>query len=86
MAGGRPQPVEISEGTGRARLCAHVKLWTLNTATDKELRDRRVEDIVNAPTQQALLSDCFGLCLCRCESLHYKKWTKLIIKIMKIGF
>ena len=40
-------------GTGRARLCAYVKLSTLNSAIDSELRDRKVED---RATQQALLS------------------------------
>ena len=45
---GRPQPGEVSEGTGRARLCAHVKLWTLNSAIELELRDRRVEGRVTA--------------------------------------
>ena len=29
VVGGRPLPGEVSEGTGRARLCAHVKIWTL---------------------------------------------------------
>ena len=35
-------------GTGRARLCAYVKLSTLNSAIDPELRDRKVEDRANA--------------------------------------
>ena len=35
-------------GTGRARLCAYVKLLTLNSAIDPELRDRKVEDRANA--------------------------------------
>ena len=35
-------------GTGRARLCAYVKLSTLNSAIDPELRDRKVEDKANA--------------------------------------
>ena len=34
-------------GTGRARLCAYVKLSTLNSAIDPELRDRKVEDRAN---------------------------------------
>ena len=33
-------------GTGRARLCAYVKLSTLNSAIDPDLRDRKVEDSV----------------------------------------
>ena len=52
--GGRPYPCEVSEGTGRARLCAYVGHSTLNSAIEQELRDRRVEDRVNI--QQALLS------------------------------
>ena len=48
VVGGRPLPGEVSEGIGRARLCAHVKLWTLNSAIDQELLDRRVEGRVNA--------------------------------------
>ena len=35
-------------GTGRARLCAYVKLSTLNSTIDPELRDRKVEDRANA--------------------------------------
>ena len=52
--GGRrhSQPGEVSEGTGRARLCAYVctyvKHSTLNSAIEQELRDRRVEDRANA--------------------------------------
>ena len=46
--GGRPLPGEVSEGTGRARLCAYVKHSTLNSAIEQELRDRRVEDSANA--------------------------------------
>ena len=45
---GRSSPVEVTEGTGRARLCAYVKHSTLNYAIEKELRDRRVEDRANA--------------------------------------
>ena len=45
---GRPQLGEVSEGTGRARLCAYVKHSTLNSAIEQELRDRRVEDRANA--------------------------------------
>ena len=37
-------------GTDRARLCAYVKLSTLNSAIDPELRDRKVEDRANATT------------------------------------
>ena len=48
VVGGRPLPGEVSEGTGRAWLCAHVKIWTLNSAIDQELLDRRVESRVNA--------------------------------------
>ena len=46
--GGWPQPGEVSEGTGRARLCAYVKHSTLNSVIEQELRDRREEDRVNA--------------------------------------
>ena len=48
VVGGRPLPGEVSEGIGRARLCVHVKLWTLNFATDQELLNRRVKGRVNA--------------------------------------
>ena len=34
--------------TGHARLCAYVKLSTLNSAIDPELPDRKVEDRANA--------------------------------------
>ena len=33
--GGRPQPVEVSEGNSHARLCAYAKLRTLNFVIDK---------------------------------------------------
>ena len=48
--GGRPQLGEVSEGAGRAQLCAYVKHLTLNSAIKKkqELRDWRVEDRANA--------------------------------------
>ena len=46
--GVRSQPGEVSEGTGRARLCVYVKHLTLNSAIKQELQDRRVEDRVNA--------------------------------------
>ena len=46
--GSGPQPVEVSEWTGRARQCAYVKLWALNSVIDQELRDRRVEGRANA--------------------------------------
>ena len=46
--GGRPQPGEVSERTGRARLCAYVKHSTLNSAIEQELCDRRLEDKANA--------------------------------------
>ena len=46
--GGKPYPGEVSEGTGRARLCAYAKHSTLNSAIGQELRDRRVEDRANA--------------------------------------
>ena len=35
-------------GTGRAQLCAYCKLSILNSATDPELRDQKVEDRANA--------------------------------------
>ena len=38
---GRPWPSEVSEGTGRARLCAYVKHSTLNFAREQALCDRR---------------------------------------------
>ena len=37
---GRPWQVEASEGTGRARLCAYIKLWTLKSPIGKEWCDR----------------------------------------------
>ena len=43
---GRSQAV--SEGTGRARLCAYVKHSILNSAIEQELRDWRVEGRANA--------------------------------------
>ena len=46
--GGRPQPGEVSVGTGRACLCAFVKHLTLNSAIEQELRDWRVEDWTDA--------------------------------------
>ena len=46
--GGRPLPGEVSDGTGRARLCAYVKHSTQNTAIEQEWRDRRVERRANA--------------------------------------
>ena len=46
-------PVEASEGTGRARLYAHVTYPTLNYVIEQVLRYRRVDC---RPTQQALLS------------------------------
>ena len=45
---GRPWSGDVIEGTGRARLYAYVKHSTLNSATEQELRDRRVEDRANA--------------------------------------
>ena len=51
--GGRPQPLDVSEGTGSARLCAYVKHSTLNSAIGHGLRDRSVGHRV---TQHALLS------------------------------
>ena len=47
LVAGRSQ-LKPAIGTGRARLCAYVKLSTLNSAIDPELRDRKVEDRVNA--------------------------------------
>ena len=46
--GSRPRPVDFSEGTGRARLCAHVTYSTLNSAVKQESRDKVVEDRANA--------------------------------------
>ena len=43
---GRSQLKSVS-GTGRARLCAYVKLSTLNSAIEPELHDRRVEGRAN---------------------------------------
>ena len=47
LVAGRSQ-LKPAIGTGRARLCAYVKLSTLNSAIDPELRDRKVEDRANA--------------------------------------
>ena len=47
LVAGRSQ-LKSAIGTGRARLCAYVKLSTLNSAIDPELRDRKVEDRANA--------------------------------------
>ena len=47
LVAGRSQSMSAI-GTGRARLCAYVKLSTLNSAIDPELRDRKVEDRANA--------------------------------------
>ena len=47
LVAGRSQS-KSAIGTGRTRLCAYVKLSTLNSAIDPELRDRRVEDRANA--------------------------------------
>ena len=47
LVAGRSQS-KSAIGTGRARLCAYVKLSTLNSAIDPELRDRKVEDRANA--------------------------------------
>ena len=44
--GGRPQLGEVSEGTGRARLCAYHS--TLSAAIEQGLRDGRVDDRANA--------------------------------------
>ena len=53
--GGRPWLGEVGKGTGRARYVrAYVKYWTLNSAIEQELCDRRVEDRANA--KQGLLS------------------------------
>ena len=46
--GGRPQPVKVSEETGRAWLCTYVEYSTLNFTVEQELRDRRAEDMANA--------------------------------------
>ena len=37
---------------GYVALCAYVKLSTLNSATDPELRDRKVEDRANLSNQR----------------------------------
>ena len=48
QAGGAKQEMspkrahKISEGTGSARLCAYVKIWTLNSVMDQALHNRRV--------------------------------------------
>ena len=47
LVAGRSQS-KSAIGTGRPRLCAYVKLSTLNSAIDPELRDRKVEDRANA--------------------------------------
>ena len=47
LVAGRSQ-LKPAIGTGRARLCAYVKLSTLNSVIDRELRDRKVEDRANA--------------------------------------
>ena len=47
LVAGRSQS-KSAIGTGRARLCAYVKLSTLNSAIDPELRDRKVGDRANA--------------------------------------
>ena len=44
LVAGRSQSKSVI-GTGRARLCAYVKLSTLNSAIDPELRDRKVEGL-----------------------------------------
>ena len=49
LVAGRSQS-KSAIGTGRARLCAYVKLSTLNSAIDPEMRDRKVEDRANATT------------------------------------
>ena len=46
LVAGRSQS-KSAIGTGRARLCAYVKLSTLNSAIDPGLRDRKVEDRAN---------------------------------------
>ena len=71
--GGRPKPGEVSEGSGRARLCAYVKQLTLNSAIEQELLDRRVEGRANA-TSSAWHR------LCPCESLHSKGLDKIYKK------
>ena len=47
LVAGRSQSKSAIE-TGCARLCAYVKLSTLNSAIDPELRDRKVEGRANA--------------------------------------
>ena len=47
LVAGRSQS-KSAIGIGRARLCAYVKLSTLNSAIAPELRDRKVEDRANA--------------------------------------
>ena len=46
--GDRPQPIDVSEGFGRARLCAYVKHPTLNSALEQKLCDRRVDHRASA--------------------------------------
>ena len=51
LVAGRSQSKSVI-GTGRARLCAYVKLSTLNSAIDPALRDRKVEDRANATSSE----------------------------------
>ena len=49
LVAGRSQSKSAIHGrSGRARLFAYVKLSTLNSAIDPELRDQNVEDRANA--------------------------------------
>ena len=45
---GKTQPGEVSDGNGRARLCAYVKHSTQNSTIEQKLRDRRAEYRTNA--------------------------------------
>ena len=40
-AGGSPRPVEVSEGSGRVRLCVHVNLRILNYVREQEYHERQ---------------------------------------------
>ena len=57
---GRPKPGEVSEGTGRPRLCAYVKHSTLNSAIEQELRNRRVY-IEQGQRNKLCLADALSL-------------------------
>ena len=54
-----PYPVEISEWTGRARLCASVTLDS--NSINKELLDRRVEDSGQGQRKKLCLAEALSL-------------------------